>query len=247
MTESSELGAVLASGEVIDCFLNMIPARYYFPEDGVTRKGLQTTTVLAERTKTAKRKRPGSQHVPLSKNQLHEKLLAKIEEMKKNRQSDKKERGKSRQRGKRAVEDVSFAKVMESTTPTPENKAGSKRRKLERDIRDAERVKKKIGNIADVAERTETQNSVRMEKALQRAQGNKIHDDVSKLKKTLKRKTKRREKGKKGWEERVNEEKADFAARQTKRKDNLQKRSKKKKRRNGFEGKPGFLNQDVET
>eukprot|EP00397_Hematodinium_sp_SG-2012_P030690 GEMP01032525.1.p1 GENE.GEMP01032525.1~~GEMP01032525.1.p1 ORF type:complete len:255 (+),score=70.86 GEMP01032525.1:93-857(+) len=253
--DEGELASVLESSDTIDRYLNMIPSRYYLSEDDIARKRAQTTPAASSGVKKKKKKTPSDPKGTLSRNQLRAKLLAKIEEMKKSREADPDTEGKKgRRRGEKRVlnEDVSFAKVVQeaktSALPYEDGKAGSKRRELEKNIRTLERQKGKVEKITDVTERTEAQQSLRMEKALARAQGGKIRDNVSKLKKTLRTKDKKKEKGKQAWKERVNEEKSKNNVKQAKRKENIDKyRTKKGKRQNGFEGQQGFLNKDKET
>jgi len=251
-----DLAQVLQSSNRIDAYVNLIPARYYCPEDGTKKKGVQTTTAISTRTKKRNKQAPvNNPRNALSKSELREKLLAKIQEVQAKRKSTGD--GKKRKRGEKRAhsEEVSFPNVVATKTAQSkqyeEATAGSKKRHLENDIRNIERKQEKVNRIGSVAERTEVQHSDRMEKALRRAQGTKIRDNVAKLKKTLKTKEKKKDKGKQEWKGRVDTVKQKNADRQAKRKENIQKyRTKKgKNRKNGFEGQGGkdFLNKDSET
>lgn len=116
---------------------------------------------------------------------------------------------------------------------------------LEAVQRKAERV-----NGMDAIKRADVQEKERWLGARKRVQGERMRDDASLLKKTLKRKTKGKEKSAAAWGERLDGVKRGVAARQQKREDNLAarkaekgtkgKKSKsgpsKKKSRPGFEG-----------
>jgi len=243
---------VLTISNKIDSYVDLIPARYYCPEDGVTKKGVRTSEAVAKQTKKRNKKAPiNDPKLALSKNELREKLLAKIKEVKDARQAKKD--GKKRKRGeKRALEDdVTYANFVDKDAETQEETGpSSKKHKLEKDIRNIERREAKINKMDDIKERAGAKHSDKMEKALRRAGGIKIRDNVSKLKKTLKTKEKQKSKGKEEWKERVQDVKKKNADKQVKRKENIQKyRTKKGKRKNGFEGQKGegFINKDKET
>jgi len=249
-----DFSQVLQSSERIDSYVNLIPARYYCPEDGNHKKGVPTTTAISTRTKKTNKKAPiNNPKNALSKNELREKLLAKIKEVQAKRTSSGD--GKKRKRGEKRVhnDEVSFPKVIATKSATSkqyeEATPGSKKKNLENEIRNIERKQQKVNKIESAAERTTVQHSERMEKALSRAQGTKIRDNVSKLKKTLKTKDKKKDKGKQEWKGRVDAVKQKNADRQKNRKENIQKyRTKKGKRKNGFEGQGhGYLNKDAET
>jgi len=194
----------------------------------MTKKGIPTVTAISSKTK--KRNKQAAVNDPknaLSKNQLREKLQAKIQDMEERRkiQGDgtKRKRGEKRARttDTSAVEFanvVSSAKDLKSNYENEVANPSSKKRRIENEIRNIERKKEKINRIGSVAERTEIQHSSRMEDALKRAQGSKIRDDIPKLKKTLKSKEKKKGKGKEAWEGRVQDVKQKNADRQTKRK-----------------------------
>ncbi|CAK0853789.1 unnamed protein product [Prorocentrum cordatum] len=88
-----------------------------------------------------------------------------------------------------------------------------------------------------------------MRKALLRAKGEKVHDDLGRLRKAQKALDLKKKKGKEKWAERKEHDLRQVKEQQEKRRENLQgRRSKKKeagKKRAGFEGKSsGFLNSE---
>lgn len=248
---------VMENLNIINLFVDTIPARYYCPEDGVSKRGMTTTEAVSRMAKQKSKKAPVHKH-SLGHNQLREKLQERIREARLARTANPENEGRKRKRGeKRAqVEDVSYPNFVKSKDEDElkryeEPMPGTKRKVLEKDIRNIERSEQKLKSMENDKERAEKIHAERMEKALQRAGGAKIMDDVSKLKKTLKHKEKKKGKGHEAWKGRVDDVAKKNADRQAKRKDNIQKyrTSKKTKRRNGFEGQKGsgFLNKDKEV
>ena len=115
-----------------------------------------------------------------------------------------------------------------------------------------EAANKRIERLSalDPAKRADIEEKDMWLNARKRAHGERIRDDTSLLKKTLKRKEKQKRKSEKEWSERLQGQAKGQAARQKKREDNLQKRREekgskgkkkgkaaaKKKARPGFEG-----------
>ncbi|KAI9807756.1 MAG: hypothetical protein M1825_005061 [Sarcosagium campestre] len=113
----------------------------------------------------------------------------------------------------------------------------------------AEKKKSRIQSLSE-AKRREVEEMDAWLKAQKRAQGEKVKDDPSLLKKTLKRKDKAKTRSEGEWKERIDGVEKGMEARQKKREDNLQKRregkgaggsgkagaKKPKKSRPGFEG-----------
>jgi len=85
-----------------------------------------------------------------------------------------------------------------------------------------------------------------MRKALMRAKGEKVHDDLGRLRKAQKALDLKKKKGKEKWAGRKENDQRLMKEHQDKRNENLQgRRSKKKQKRAGFEGKSsGFLNSE---
>merc|ERR1719379_2223190 len=81
------------------------------------------------------------------------------------------------------------------------NRKGAKMQRLREQLRREEAIEKKLHGAAG-REREELNRDIEMRKALQRAKGEKVHDDVSKLRKTQKALEVVKKKGKEKWEAR---------------------------------------------
>lgn len=128
-------------------------------------------------------------------------------------------------------------------------KKGRKVRKMRAELRkhesDAERLQKAEAKGGEEAK--EVRKELALRKALQRARGEKVHDDVHKLRKSQKALELRKKKGKDKWSSKLEGDKSRTEEQQAQRKDNLAKRGSSKRKsaklRSGFEGKRGgFLN-----
>lgn len=125
------------------------------------------------------------------------------------------------------------------------NKRGAKMAKIRQTVREEEKHKRKIAE-AEADGRTGDAAALRqeraMENAMKRAQGLKVHDELSKLRKSAKNVDRQHRRSSEKWANRTDTEKEFQKQKQEKRKENLQKRAnskKKNKRLPGFDGKFG--------
>jgi len=128
------------------------------------------------------------------------------------------------------------------------NRRGSKVRQLRASLRSEEDKRRRVAE-ADGVKAEELKREFGLRKALLRAKGEKVHDDVHRLRKVQKSLESRKRKGKEKWASRVEQDAKMQEERQQQRKENLQNRSSagrnRKVQRNGFEGnKDGYLNAD---
>jgi len=128
---------------------------------------------------------------------------------------------------------------------------GDKVRRLRSELRKQEAEAGKVRRAEAEGRGDEARKDLALQKALKRARGEKVHDDVGKLRKAQKSLEMKRKKGKDKWEQLKKEEKQQKDDKQQKRKENLAKpRGKKAKlraeQREGFEGKHGasFINSE---
>lgn len=129
------------------------------------------------------------------------------------------------------------------------NAPGTKKRKLQQQLAEAEQQRAKLQKLGG-EDRDRTKHSMAMQKALQRAAGEKVHDNTTKLRKALKGIEQKKVKSAKAWNERKDtakkekEEKQERSAANLKTKRQRGKKDfKEKKGRAGFEGKrKGYLN-----
>lgn len=127
---------------------------------------------------------------------------------------------------------------------------GAKVSKLRAALREEEAVNQKMAKAESEGRGEEMRKELAMKKALMRAKGEKVHDDIGKLRKTQKQLDKKKMKGKEAWTARAETERQAGEDRQDKRKQNLKQRTSKGKKkmaernlRSGFEGKrTGLLN-----
>ncbi|XP_009593253.1 uncharacterized protein LOC107821668 [Nicotiana tabacum] len=174
-----------------------------------------------------------------------------------------KSEGKKRKRGEEGGEDgegednsasevekgIEFGKVKlgdDDDMKKKKKKKGSKAKELER-LKRLEEVKRENRTVAD---------REAWKAAANRAMGVKVHDDPSKLKESMKREKRRKEKSSEKWKERVQSQEKLKNERQQKRRDNIAGKVKEKKMRKiakrekklmrpGFEGrKEGYITQD---
>ncbi|KAG8927086.1 hypothetical protein FRC00_002302 [Tulasnella sp. 408] len=140
----------------------------------------------------------------------------------------------------------SFATVQFSSLAS--SKSSSSKHKVSNDPKMAlKQLSARSERLAGLPEqrRKEAEAKLKWEKAEARLEGEKVKDDVVKLKKALKRKEKEKHKMREKWEERKQAVKDDIAARDKKRADNIamrhdRKKSKGSKARPGFEGGKTF-------
>lgn len=133
------------------------------------------------------------------------------------------------------------------------NRRGAKVKQLRANLRKEEAKKRKLNEVeerGDEGEKDQLRQDMALDVALRRARGEKVHDDISRLRKQQKQMELRKVKGKEKWQSREDERIKKSEEQQQKRKDNLKNhRSKKEKKggkaRVGFEGqKSGYLNKD---
>ena len=93
----------------------------------------------------------------------------------------------------------------------------------------AEQEKLLIQEIKDTEEGQELLQKLKWNKALLKAQGEKIKDDPALLKKVLKRKQKKKQKSAKSWEERKKKQQDDQKMRQKRRSENIREKIEARK------------------
>ncbi|KAF4671862.1 hypothetical protein FOL47_001157 [Perkinsus chesapeaki] len=99
----------------------------------------------------------------------------------------------------------------------------SKRQRLDKEIQQAEKEQQQIAQAATAEERVKLSQDKAIERAMKRAAGEKVHDDVHKLRKAQKTIDKKKNKSREEWAARTREVKDKQAAEQAKRKENIQK------------------------
>merc|ERR1719247_2107238 len=129
------------------------------------------------------------------------------------------------------------------------NAAGSRKRKLQQQLAEAERVKKPRSAGDDAT-------SALMQKALQRAAGEKVHDNTTKLRRALKTIEQKKAKSAAKWnaindtvrkekEESQDKKAANLKTKRQRGKKDFKASQKEKRGRAGFEGKRrGYLNKE---
>jgi len=107
-----------------------------------------------------------------------------------------------------------------------------KRKQSKQDaLREAERKRARLEGLRGTAEGVEAERGHAMERALRRAQGEKVLDDPKLLKKALRKERREKKKKRAAWKERSKEEADGVQARQKKRQDNLKARAQIKRAR----------------
>lgn len=132
---------------------------------------------------------------------------------------------------------------------------GAKVQKMRASLRQEEQSARKVRVAEAQGEGEEARKELALKKALQRARGEKVHDDTGKLRKAQKMMDVKKKRGKEKWDSRVEASKATSNEANLKRRDNLANRGSKKKKlagdkeklkRDGFEGKrAGYLNSEA--
>ncbi|KAF4670056.1 hypothetical protein FOL46_001036 [Perkinsus olseni] len=114
----------------------------------------------------------------------------------------------------------------------------SKRQRLEKEIEQAEKEQQQITQASTAEERVKLSQDKAIERAMKRAAGEKVHDDVHKLRKAQKAIDKKKNKSREEWAARSREVKEKQAAAQAKRKENIQKYRGKNAKKSLAEKKP---------
>lgn len=207
-----------------------------------------------------------------SRDELHAKLERRIAELKEERRRIQSARDKAKAAAVRVARQMALSRHAQETSTGPApvgdspevgrlsfdvkeasvpfeagvGRKGDKMRRMQTDLRKAERDVSKL-SLAEAEGRGEkVRLDLAMHKALKRARGEKVHDDVSKLRKAQRVAEAKKRKSRETWDatnealRQQSREKAD------KRNDNILKRSAKNKFRSGFEGARGhgFINDD---
>lgn len=167
-----------------------------------------------------------------------------------------KNNGKS---GGKIVEDVSFGNIQFSSTPGIEDMVDpSDVKKKKKGASDAKTQLKKLETQKEKLEALKQSNPEKAKdieeketwkKAMKLAAGEKVKDDISLLKRTIKKQDQQKKKSGKEWTDRIKSQTYQKSERQKKRQENIQKRKEDKKgsgkgkgkgkARAGFEGKRG--------
>lgn len=126
------------------------------------------------------------------------------------------------------------------------NPKGEKTRRLQTQLRKGDNKKVRLEK-ATGDERDDLEKDFEMEAAVARARGEKVYDDIAKLRKGNRQKERKKVRGIAKWKDRLDLQEQYQGLRTQKRQENLQKRIDRKKgkrlQRSGFEGKHGdFLN-----
>mmetsp|Transcript_29261 Transcript_29261/g.78127 ORF Transcript_29261/g.78127 Transcript_29261/m.78127 type:complete len:316 (-) Transcript_29261:58-1005(-) len=211
-----------------------------------------------------------------SRTELHQKLERRIEELKEERRRKQSEADKAKNAQARAEKAAPKGSAAEAAPAKRENghsaetpevrlsfepraaalpfeagvgRRGRKVQKLRSDLRKREAEAERLRAAESAGEGREVRQELAMRKALLRAKGEKVHDDLGRLRKAQKALDLKKKKGKEKWAERKEHDLRQVKEQQEKRRENLQgRRSKKKeagKKRAGFEGKSsGFLNSE---
>merc|ERR1719356_935108 len=202
-----------------------------------------------------------------SRAELHNKLELRIAELREERRRKQSEADKAKFAQVRAAREKVAAKEEAPTSKKQESapeirlsfepksaslpfeagigRRGQKVKKLRSDLRKREAEGEKLRAAEAAGEGKEVRQDLAMRKALSRAKGEKIHDDLGKLRKAQKSLDLKKKKGKEKWAERKEEFEKYHKEKQQTRKENLAARRGKKQKRAGFEGKrSGYLNSD---
>mmetsp|Transcript_17050 Transcript_17050/g.39764 ORF Transcript_17050/g.39764 Transcript_17050/m.39764 type:complete len:387 (+) Transcript_17050:105-1265(+) len=115
-----------------------------------------------------------------------------------------------------------------SDLPFQTGRSGSKAQHIKKAVRQAEEEERKLSEADEDAKQSLGQE-LGMKKALARARGEKVHDDLTKLRKSQKAMDMKKKKSKEKWQARMQDEDRQRKEKQQQRKDNLQERANKKK------------------
>eukprot|EP00747_Dinoflagellata_sp_TGD_P167883 gnl/TRDRNA2_/TRDRNA2_193147_c0_seq1.p1 gnl/TRDRNA2_/TRDRNA2_193147_c0~~gnl/TRDRNA2_/TRDRNA2_193147_c0_seq1.p1 ORF type:complete len:316 (-),score=102.75 gnl/TRDRNA2_/TRDRNA2_193147_c0_seq1:83-1030(-) len=113
------------------------------------------------------------------------------------------------------------------------NRRGTKVQNLRDNLRKEEANRRKLEAAETEDQRRDLKKDMLMSKAMQRARGEKVHDDIHRLRKAQRNLEMSKKKRKKNWEDRIESEKKQMEDKQAKRKENLQNQRSKKKKKTG--------------
>ena len=119
------------------------------------------------------------------------------------------------------------------TLTKKEKKSSLEGKATKKQLETAEKLQKQLQNLKenDPEQHKQKVKEMAWDKAFKHAEGVKINDDISKIKKSLKNEERKKKKSRKEWTDRTDKVKDDMDERQRKRKANIQERIDKKKKK----------------
>ena len=119
------------------------------------------------------------------------------------------------------------------TLTKKEKKSSLEGKATKKQLETAEKLQKQLQNLKenDPEQHKQKVKEMAWDKAFKHAEGVKINDDISRIKKSLKNEERKKKKSRKEWTDRTDKVKDDMDERQRKRKANIQERIDKKKKK----------------